>query len=67
MKSLAEYEAVNALSSVIVTAIPAAVSPLLQLVKVRIGFEEAVSVTFVPSSYMFLPSTTVGAGVTATI
>jgi len=50
-----------------VSVIEADVSPLLQLVKVTILFDEAVSITSVPSSYMFLPSITVGSGAIVTM
>ena len=50
-----------------VSVIDEAVSPLLQLVNVTILFDEAVSMTLVPSSYMFLPSMTVGTGASSTM
>ena len=51
-----------------VTWISPSVRPSLQLVKVtRLAYWLAVMVTWVPASYMFLPSTTVGSGLTVTM
>ena len=62
MKSIAEYAAVNDWSAFMFILRSAPVSPSFQLVKVRMSLLLAVRVTSVPSSYIFLPSTTVGAG-----
>ena len=62
MKSMAEYVATMFLFSFIVIFISDEVCPSFQLLKVRISLPEAERVTSVPFSYIFLLSTTVGAG-----
>ena len=68
MMSAWAYMAVRATFPVIETSLEALVSPSLQLVKVtRPSYCLAVSCTACPSSYIHLPSTTVGAGSTVTM